>query len=382
MKIHQKKKITITGMFCLCCMLLIIIPVHGAADTGTVNFVIPINPDPNRSYGEEFRSAGSPYGSAFYIAFGSTTSWTFAFFLTQAQADQLDQWRKNNGTMPMIDAFERLVPDQVHALPEALRNYLYEHWQMQLNPETDPAYSHDNINDIWTDPSGTAVPATVVPRNIYTHDIPGVPLYGEVHQYTSEVQSHLANMGLATGYDAADLSVSTSIPGGQYTITFEGNTPSGVRKSWTFVLDNNGTWHDSKTGEVMDIDAQYVLAALMYVNPPGQSYSASPPMTTAINFTATGLARNTVQSLTPGLSSVSSRFGNTLSPLTQGSAAVKIPAYTMNPILSSSLNHSSSTVSFPSDVFPASQIKNSNKVNSSQRSIVLLKTYTKNFTYA
>jgi len=287
--------------------------------------------------------------------------------------------------MTVYEAFSTLVPDQMAALPKELQQYLKNRSYMWISHAVPPLWSNPGCGDVWKDPSGTTVPLQYVPWAIkdgitYT----GVRLYVDEtrYEYTDEVKTHLANLGLATGYDAADLSVSTSIPGGQYTITFEGNTPSGVRKSWTFVLDNSGTWHDSTTGEVMDIDAQYVLAALRYVNPPGQSYSVPSTVTTTIKFTATGLTRNTVQSLTPGVSAVSSRFGNTLSPLTQGSATVKIPAYSMNPILSSSLNLSPATVSFPSDVFPASQIKNSNKVNSSQRSIVLLKTYTKNFTYA
>jgi hypothetical protein len=318
-------------------------------------------------------------------------TWEFGFWLTKDQNNQLwEMIRLDTGhTLSIFDAFNEIVPEQISILPLDLQEQLKI---MQINPVPSKGYGHMQIlakdgsvlQDIWTDPSGTVVPESIVPdvvRQFYPGysgpTIKGISLmqYGDVTGFTPETAIHLSNLGLSTDCTKTDLDATSSISGNLYSIVLQGTSPDGARMTWTFILGEDNVWRDATTGQLMSTDARYILSGLGYIDPP-----VTTSVRTAINFTANKVTMSTVQSLTPVVSSVSSHFGKTSSPLTQGSAAIKIPANSMSSTLSSSLNRSPATVSLPSDVFPASQIKNSNKVNSSQRSIVLLKTYTKNFT--
>ncbi|MBP1927690.1 hypothetical protein J2741_000237 [Methanolinea mesophila] len=82
---------------------------------------------------------------------------------------------------------------------------------------------------------------------------------------------HLTNLGLSTDAHTADITITTSIPNGRYTITIQANTPDGTQKSWTFRKESDGTWIDVNTGLQMNEDMQYVLAAWRYVDPPTES---------------------------------------------------------------------------------------------------------------
>ena len=84
-----------------------------------------------------------------------------------------------------------------------------------------------------------------------------------------------------------------SMVNGHYTITLQGNTPQGTRKSWTFVIDDSGVWHDSATGQQMSVDAQYILAALQYVSSPLENTvtkKVSNSLSTAVSTMPKGVA--------------------------------------------------------------------------------------------
>lgn len=284
MKNHNNSQLENIILFLTIGVLVSLIPGHVMADSALSSDGMPINPHPGKIYGEEFRSAESPYGIAWGFAYtdltnsSRNTEWSFEFFLNQAQMDQFTQWQAYNCSMPLVDALSLLVPDQLVALPKDLSNYLRDHRNIVISHAVPPQWSNPGNGHIWKDPCGTTVPEMEVPWAIKDGiNYQGIQLYVDDtrYEYANEVKTHLADLGLATEFDAVDLSVSTSVPNEKYTITLQGNTPSGVRKSWTFVLDENGIWHNSGTGQIMDPDMQYVLAALTYVNPPGQPYFTS-----------------------------------------------------------------------------------------------------------
>jgi hypothetical protein len=258
-------------------ILLITFIVIPALVTADITTPFPYNPYPNKIYGEEFRSAESPYGGGWGISYvfgnGTVCTWQIEFFLTPAQMDQLTQWAQDDGTMPMIDAFIQLVPEQVAALPEDLRNYLYERRDIQLNPKGDPVWSHDEINHIWADPCGTIVPESNVPRNILQGDSTADLLYegSGTDSYTADVVHSLTNLGLATSPDTLDPIITTSILNNQYTINFQGNSPTGESRQWTLIHESDGTWVDSATGKEIGYDLQYIIAAFGFANPPDES---------------------------------------------------------------------------------------------------------------
>ena len=204
-------------------------------------------------------------------------TWEYDFHLTQAQMDTLNQLEKNNPDISEYDIFNKVVPDQVAALPADLQSYIKQlPYHMKNTPgDIQSGYQYDPTTGIGIDPSGTVVPKELVPNEVLRGLDPGYsgpminsPSMVDTDGYTPETASHLANLGLSTDTNKTNLNVASSLSGGQYTITLTGTTPDGARKSWTFVIDDNKIWHDTSTGAAIDEDAQYILSALMYMDPP------------------------------------------------------------------------------------------------------------------
>ena len=195
------------------------------------------NPYPDKVFGEQFRSPERPYAIGRGVTnMGPTwdVTWTFVICLTPEQMDQYVEWRDNNWDMPLIDALTQLVPEQVAALPEDLVRYLKDTNVPIYNRPQPPCWSNPGNGDTWVDPCGTVVPLEDVPLVIKDGiNYQGVPLYDDVntYEYTDEVKTHLANLGLSTDAHTADITITTSIPNGRYTITIQANTPDGTQKS-------------------------------------------------------------------------------------------------------------------------------------------------------
>lgn len=258
-------------------ILLFIIPVSAEHLNTTTPDGKYSNPYPDKVFGEQFRSPERPYAIGRSVTnMGPTwdVTWTFVICLTPEQMDQYVEWRDNNWDMPLIDALTQLVPEQVAALPEDLVRYLKDTNVPIYNRPQPPCWSNPGNGDTWVDPCGTVVPLEDVPLVIKDGiNYQGVPLYDDVntYKYTDAVKMHLANLGLSNDATTADITITTSIPNGRYTIMIQANTPDGTQKSWTFRKEADGTWIDVNTELQMNEDMQYVLAAWRYVDPPNES---------------------------------------------------------------------------------------------------------------
>ena len=282
----NKKHIAILSFVIALTIILLIVPVSAKQYVTTTADGKYSNPYPDKEYGEQFRSAERPHGLGFGIAelYGdadhgniSEFHWLFSVFLTDEQMDQYYEWEFNDWDMPLIDALTQLVPEQVSALPDDLVRYLRDHPYITVghDPIWDTAGWHYNsLEDTWTDPCGTNIPQELLPRAIYPGDDPGVVLCAGttnedyLYIFTPEVQSHLANLGLATNRISLDPSFSTSVRNGAYIVTFEANTLQGERVSWILIHKSDGSWTDAATGEEISYDLHYVLAAFGYATSP------------------------------------------------------------------------------------------------------------------
>jgi hypothetical protein len=289
----NKKHIAILSFVIALTIILLIVPVSAKQYVTTTADGKYSNPYPDKEYGEQFRSAERPHGLGFGIAelYGdadlgniSEFHWLFSVFLTDEQMDQYYEWEFNDWDMPLIDALTQLVPEQVSALPDDLVRYLRDHPYITVghDPIWDTAGWHYNsLEDTWTDPCGTNIPQELLPRAIYPGDDPGVVLCAGttnedyLYIFTPEVQSHLANLGLATDRRSLDPEFSTSVQNGAYIVTFEANTLQGERVSWTLIHKSDGSWTDAATGEEISYDLHYVLAAFGFASSPNYT---SPPV--------------------------------------------------------------------------------------------------------
>ena len=222
--------------------------------------------------------------------------WTFVICLTDEQMDQYVEWRDDNWDMSLIDALTQLVPEQVAALPDDLVRYLQDHTYITVGH--DPVYntmtwSTSDGGLTWTDPCGTVVPAILIPRSYYPGDALGVALCAGttnedyLYIFTPEVQTHLTNLGLATDRRSLDPEFSTSVQNGAYIVTFQANTLQGERVSWTLIHKSDGSWTDATTGEEINYDLHYVLAAFTYATSP--DYTPPPAMEVLTAQIPTGL---------------------------------------------------------------------------------------------
>jgi hypothetical protein len=285
MKINR---ITILSAIIVLTIFLLIVPVSAKQYETTSADGKYSNPYPNKIYGEEFRSPERPYAGGFGVGelYGDATvgtdsefGWTFVICFTPEEHEQFRDWMFNRWDTPLIDVLDVLVPEQVTALPDDLVRYLRDHPYITVGH--DPAseigsWSYNVGEDTWTDFCGTHVPSTLVPRTLVPGDDRGVVLWGCLGStYTTEVQVHLANLGLATDHQSLDPTFSTSVKGGTYIVVFEGSTPQGERKSWTMIHKPDGSWTDAATGEEIDYDMHYVLAAFCFATSPDYT---PPPM--------------------------------------------------------------------------------------------------------
>ena len=280
----KRSRLTILTITIIFVMLLVIIPANAEQLNTTTPDGKYSNPYPNKVFGEQFRSPERPWAIGRGVTdMGPTweVKWTFVICLTDEQMDQYVEWRDNNWDMPLIDALTQLVPEQVAALPEDLVRYLQDHTYITVGH--DPVYntmtwSTSDGGLTWTDPCGTAVPAILIPRYYYPGDALAVALWGDEYStYTPEVQSHLTNLGLATDRISLDPEFSTAVQNGAYIVTFEANTLQGERVSWTLIHKSNGSWTDAATGEEINYDLHYVLAAFTYATSP--DYTSSMALT-------------------------------------------------------------------------------------------------------
>jgi hypothetical protein len=210
------------------------------------------------------------YKGAFFYKNGDTgEEYVWYNYLTAEQGAELLELKEQYPDITIVGAFTIVAPDQLATMPEPMR-HAFENLPLYGNPDF-PYYTHDLINNVWTDPCGTIVPESDVPRNIYPGDSPGVALYHEwpgSKTYTSEVQEHLANLGLATDQVSLDPEFSTSVQDGAYIVTFQANTLQGERVSLTLIHKSDGSWTDAATGEEISYDLHYVLAAFYFATSP------------------------------------------------------------------------------------------------------------------
>jgi hypothetical protein len=323
----NKKHIAILSFVIALTIILLIVPVSAKQYVTTTADGKYSNPYPDKEYGEQFRSAERPHGLGFGIAelYGdadlgniSEFHWLFSVFLTDEQMDQYYEWEFNDWDMPLIDALTQLVPEQVSALPDDLVRYLRDHPYITVghDPIWDTAGWHYNsLEDTWTDPCGTNIPQELLPRAIYPGDDPGVVLCAGttnedyLYIFTPEVQSHLANLGLATDRRSLDPEFSTSVQNGAYIVTFEANTLQGERVSWTLIHKSDGSWTDAATGEEISYDLHYVLAAFGFASSPNYT---SPPVLAEITAKASSVGSVSSFDVAARSKTVSSSSSNTL----------------------------------------------------------------------
>ncbi len=289
--------------------------------------VIPVSAEPayisdnsgqTIHYGDEFRQPGlgsCGYGFKNYI---TGTEFVVEFWLTPAQYQQLIALTEANTDISIYDAYDQIVPEQIAALPEYVLDILKDR---SYTPKKTgyPGFQHGIytspdglVTDEWIDPSGNVVPEICVPER-YLHPDPSDPGFyfiqyrsdGRSPEYTPEMQQHLTNLELSSAYPADIAATSYFLDDGSYAITLTGSSPSGEELSWTFVLGNDGVWRDAATGQPMDDDARFVLAAMNYVDRPS-AYSVN---------ALTGVAQtrtSTVSSIPTVSTSSSGTLANTL----------------------------------------------------------------------
>jgi hypothetical protein len=307
----KMNRITILSIAIAFTMLLIFVPVNAEP---------PYFSDGSKAihYGDEFKQPGLG-GCAYHSAdFTTGMDYCYTFWLTPAQYQLLTSITSDNPDISIYDAYNQVVPDQVAALPEDLQDYLKTHL---FSPKSDgyASYHHfiltspeGQVTDEWIDPSGNIVPEKCVPER-YLHPNPSEsPWYfiqyysdGRSPEYTPEMQQHLANLGLSSAYRSDIAAKSYFLDDGNYAITLTGSSPSGEELSWTFILGNDRVWRDSATGQPMDDDARFVLAAMNYVDRPS-AYSVN---------ALTGVAQtrtSTVSSIPTVFTSSSGTLANTL----------------------------------------------------------------------
>jgi hypothetical protein len=262
-------------------------------------------------YGAEFKQPG--LGGWAYRMVDETIEkdWSFEFWLTPAQNEQLTKMAEDNPDLTIYDGFTQIVPAQVAALPEDLQEYLKT---ALITPKSDsyPSFQHGiytspdgKVTDEWIDPSGNVVPESCVPER-YLHPNPSDPGFyfiqyyadGRSPEYTPGMQQHLTNLGLSSAYRSDIAATSYFLDDGSYAITLTGSSPSGEELSWTFVLGNDRVWRDSATGQPMDDDARFVLAAMNYVDLPS-AFSVNALTTVAQARTGTVSSIPTVTSHSP-----------------------------------------------------------------------------------
>ena len=312
----KRSRLTILTITIIFVMLLVIIP----ANAEQLNTKTPdgkySNPYPDKVFGEQFRSPERPWVIGRGVTdMGPTweVKWTFVICLTDEQMDQYVEWRDNNWDMPLIDALTQLVPEQVAALPDDLVRYLQDHTYITVGH--DPVYntmkwSTSDGGLTWTDPCGTAVPAILIPRYYYPGDALAVALWSDEYStYTLDVQSHLANLGLATDRRSLDPEFSTAVQNGAYIVTFEANTLQGERASWILIHKSDGSWTDAATGEEISDDLHYVLAAFTYATSPDYT---SPPVLAEIAVKASSIGSVRSFDVAAQSQSVSSPASSTL----------------------------------------------------------------------
>jgi hypothetical protein len=289
----KMNRIAILSIAIVLTILLIFVPVSANQYVTTSADGKYSNPYPNKIYGEEFRSPERPWVSGFGIGelYGdaevgplSEFSWYFVICFTTEQNELFMKWMYDRWDTPLIDILDELVPEQVAALPDDHVRYLRDHHYITIghNPACElTSWSSNEDDHTWTDPCGTHVPPALVPRAIVPGDDRGVVLWESFGStYTPEVREHLANLGLAIDHQSLDPSFSTSVRAGEYTVVFQGNTPEGERKTWTFVHRTDGSWTDVATGKEIGYDMHYVLAAFCYATSPDYT---PPPMMEVLN---------------------------------------------------------------------------------------------------
>jgi hypothetical protein len=295
---------TILAIAIILTIFLLIVPVSANQYVTTSSDGKYSNPYPNKIYGNEFRSAERPWASGFGISelYGDASvaplsefGWTFVICFTTEENEQFRDWMFNRWDTPLIDVLDVLVPEQVSALPDDLVRYLRDHPYITVghDPIWDTAGWHYNsLEDTWTDPCGTNIPQELLPRAIYPGDDTGVVLCAGttnedyLYIFTPEVQSHLANLGLATDRRSLDPEFSTSVQNGAYIVIFQANTLQGERVSWTLIHKSDGSWTDAATGEEISYDLHYVLAAFGFASSPDYT---SPPVLAEIAANASSI---------------------------------------------------------------------------------------------
>ena len=309
----KTNRISILSIAIAFTMLLIFVPVNAEP---------PYFSDGSKAihYGDEFKQPGLG-GCAYHSAdFTTGMDYCYTFWLTPAQYQLLTSITSDNPDISIYDAYNQVVPDQVAALPEDLQDYLKTHL---FSPKGDgyPSYHHfiltspeGQVTDELIDPSGNIVPEKCVPER-YLHPNPSEsPWYfiqyysdGRSPEYTPEMQQHLANLGLSSAYRSDIAAKSYFLDDGNYAITLTGSSLSGEELIWTFVLGSDGIWRDSATGQPMDDDARFVLAAMNYVDRPS-AFSVNALTAVAQTRTST----NTASSVPTVSSSSSTTLANTL----------------------------------------------------------------------
>jgi len=277
-------------------MLLIFVPVNAGP---------PYISDGSQTirYGDEFKQPGLGGPAYKFVNFDISMDFFIEFWLTSSQYEQFTSIKMENPDTTLYDAYNQIVPDQIAALPEYVKEVLKSE-PIVHRGDSYPGFSkyirtspEGQVTEEWIDPSGNVVPEKCVPERYLYPNPSEMPWYfiqyysdGRSPEYTPEMQQHLANLGLSSAYRSDIAAKSYFLDDGNYAITLTGGSPSGEELSWTFVLGNDRVWRDSATGQPMDDDARFVLAAMNYVDRPS-AYSVN--ALTALAQTRT----NTVSSI-------------------------------------------------------------------------------------
>ncbi len=308
----KTNRITILSIAIAFTMLLIFVPVNAGP---------PYISDGSQTirYGDEFKQPGLGGCVYKFVDFDIGMDFSIGFWLTPSQYEQFTSIKTENPDTTLYDAYNQIVPEQIVVLPEYVKEVLKSEPIIHKG-DSYPGFSHlfeyssdgQLTTDEWIDPSGNVVPETCVPERYLYPNPSETPWYfiqtdqdKGILEYTPEMQQHLTNLGLSSAYRSDIAATSYFLDDGSYAITLTGSSPSGEELTWTFVLGSDGVWRDAATGQPMNDDACFVLAAMNYVDRPS-AYSVN--ALTAVAQTRTG----TVSSLPTVTSPSSGNVANSL----------------------------------------------------------------------
>jgi hypothetical protein len=300
----KKNYVSILSITLAFAMLLMIVPVHAEP---------PYISDGSKTihYGAEFKQPGLGGCGYGFVNFITGTDFAVDFWLTPSQYEQLVSIKTENPDTTIYDAFNRIVPEQVVVLPEYVLEILKTRFIVPKGIGNYPTFQHGiltspdgQVTEEWIDPCRNVVPEYCVPE-MYLHPDPGYPGFyfiqtdqdTGISKYNPEMEQHLSNLGLSTDYPADIGAKSYFLDDGSYVITLTGSSPQGEVLSWNFILGDERVWRNSATGERMDDDARFVLAAMHYVDPPSK-FSGN--LMTATAQARTGTSLPTVSSQSSG----------------------------------------------------------------------------------